>query len=354
MIPYLVLLLMVTTIADVGRRLGGRIARSVSLVLVCTVLIGFGGLRDRSVGTDTGTYVVIFSQLDSLQSALSKEMEVGYNVVSWLAKMFSESYASLLLMISALTVPLYLSTIVRLAKRYEIGIYLFVVLGFYTFAFNGARQAIATAICFWAIRFILDRRLWPYLAAVGFAMLFHKTALVSLPLYFLATPKLRLSRLTGLLLAIIFLTTFLGFFVGLSAEVLDDRFLVYADMTEGGGIVMGTFLLVQGALLFWMRRFIRTDFEVYVRLLNIYLAGLVPVAISMISNINPSGLQRLNIYFSVVAVLLWPIVFRSISGTRLSALLGFTFLVVTLAFYVMTTTTFSHLVPYQLNSELFK
>lgn len=352
MTPYILLLLLVVLSAYGARRSGRTFIRFLGIALGCVMLILFAGMRSDEVGTDTAIYVYQHSQIDSFASVLSGSMEVGYNLLSWLATKVSDSYASLLLLIAAVVVPLYVTTIVRLVKRYETGIYLFIVLGFYTFAFNGARQAIAAAICFWSIRFLLDRRFVPYAAAIGLAMLFHKTALVALPLYLLAAPRLRISRLAGLAAASALILVFLRVFVGLAADLLDDRFASYAEEGEGGGGVMGTFLLSQGVVLFWLRRFIRTDREVYIRLLNIYLVGLIPVVVSTLSSINPSGLLRLHVYFTAVAILLWPMVFRNVHGAQQRGLLGFVFLLFTMAFFVLTTTTFSGLVPYQLNPEL--
>lgn len=353
MTPYVWLLATVVVVAHLGRRSNGWVGRSLSVTIACLLLIVFAGVRDFRVGTDTGNYVYSFLQVDSLQSALSMGTEVGYGILVWSAKAFSESYASLLVLVATLVVPLYVTTIVRLVDRYETGIYLFVAFGLYTFAFNGARQAIAAAICFWAIRFILDRRLLPYLAAVGIAFMFHKTALVAMPLYFLATAHLRMFRFVAVLAAITLIMVFLQDIVGLAADLIDDRYSSYANEGEGGGVVIGTFLLSQGVVLLWLRRFIRIDFELYSRLLNIYLIGIVPVVVSIFTNINPSGLLRLNIYFTSMSVLLWPIVFRNIHDTRQRATLGFFFLLFTIVFFFMTTTTFSDLVPYQLNGDLF-
>ena len=354
MFPYLTVLLIVVLIVYAARRSRRRGTAALGIGVASVLLILFAGFRDSRVGTDTGIYVYQFTQVDSLQSALSGDMEVGFLLLNWTAKLVSDSYASLLLLIAAIIVPLYVSTIVRLAKRYETGIYLFVALGVYSFFFNGARQAISAAICFWAIRFILDRRLIPYATAVGLAMLFHKTALVALPLYFLAVPRLRIAGLVGLFAGSLVLAAFLGIFVELTAELLGDRFASYAEEGEGGGRVMGMFLLIQGALLAWLRRFIRDEREIYTRLLNIYLVGLVPVAVSILSSVNPSGLLRLHIYFTAVAVLLWPMVFRHVQGIQQRGMLGFAFVLFTIAFFVTTTSSFSALVPYQLNAELFQ
>lgn len=354
MTAYLTVLLIVVLIVYGARRSGRGGPAALGVGAASALMILFAGLRDSSVGTDTGIYVYQFAQVDSLQSAFAGDMEAGFLLLNWAAKLISDSYASLLLLIAAIIVPLYVSTIVRLVKRYETGIYLFITLGLYSFFFNGARQAIAAAICFWAIRFIIDRRFIPYAAAVGLALLFHQTALVTLPLYFLAVPRLRISRLAALLAASLLLAAFLGVFVDFAAELLDDRFATYAAAGEGGGRVLGMFLLIQGAFLVWLRRFIGEDRDIYTRLLNIYLVGLVPVAVSILSSVNPSGLLRLHIYFTASAILLWPMVFRHVYGIHQRGVLGFAFALFTMTFFVMTTNTFSSLVPYQLNAEIFR
>src|SRR5690606_33715510 len=195
MIPYLLLLVLVVIIAYLGRRSGAELVRRASIGVVMLVLVGFAGLRSSKVGTDTGNYLRMFSRADSFSSVTEGKTEFGYNLLSWLARSISDSYTVLLLMIALVVVYCYVSTIVKLVKRYETAMFLFVTLGVYTFFFNGARQGIAAAICFWALPFLLQKRVVPYLAAIGVAVLFHKTALVALPLYFLAAPRIGLKRL---------------------------------------------------------------------------------------------------------------------------------------------------------------
>jgi hypothetical protein len=353
MTPYIALLALVVLVAYLGRRAGRTSGRLLGAAAACLLLILYAGLRDYRVGTDTGNYVYLFSHIDLLNvdSPLPTHTEIGYAVLNWIARSTSESYASLLLFIATVVVVLYVSTIVRLVKRYEVGVYLFVTLGSYTFLFNGARQAIAAAICFWALRFVLDRRLVFYALAVAIAMLFHKTAIAALPIYFLATPRFRLSRAVGLLIMALVFAAFAGELAGLATELLDDRFASYTVAGEGGGAVLTSFLIAQGLLLTWLRQFVRHDRDVYTRLLNVYLLSFVPAIVSVASGTNPSGLLRLHVYFSGVAILMWPMVFDAIHAARQTRAIAFAFVIVTMAFFLMTTMTFSDLTPYRLHTE---
>lgn len=352
MIPYLLLLVFVTTTSYLGRRLRNRAPRRASLGVVGAALVLFAGLRDSSVGTDTGTYIRHFHASDSFDIVFERQ-DAGYYLISWFARAVTDSYVLLLVLTALVVVSCYMVVFVRVVKRYETAIFLFVALGVYTFFFNGARQGIAAGICFLAIPFLLERRMWPYIALVIAATAFHRTALITLPLYWVATAQVNWRRLAVLAGATVLVVAFLGVFVDVAAALLSDKFETYAEAGDGGGEVWVAFLVGQGVLLYYFRRVVPDPDGWYGRLLNIYLIGLVPALTSTLSGVNPSGVLRLHLYFSSTAILMWPIVFRQFGMTPLRGILTLGFLAVTLSFFVLTTTAFSNLTPYRVNSELF-
>ena len=352
MTSYLFLLLFVVFVAYAGRASGSKDVRRISIGVVMLSLILFAGLRDFRVGTDTGNYVWYFERSESFASVTEQRNEIGYNLLSWVARNLSDSYSVLLLLIAAVVVSCYVSTIVKLTRRYETALYLFITLGVYTFFFNGARQGIAAAICFAAIPFLLERRLIPYALTVGFSTLFHQTAWIALMLYPLASLRVDWRRLVAVGAATVVLVVFLQVFVGLAAELLDDKFAAYAEKGDSGGQVWVAFLVGQGVMLYLFKGKVRDPEGHYGRLLNIYLIGLVPALTSTLSGVNPSGLLRLHLYFSSVAILLWPMVFLSFRSIPLRGLVALGFSGVTLTFFLLTTSTFSGLTPYRLNPEI--
>lgn len=353
MTPYLLVLFVATTATYFGRVSGSVGIQRASLVAVAIFLICFAGFRDYHVGTDTGNYVYNFYRSHSLKEAQLGNMEFGYVAFVWLTRLLSDNYAVLLLSIAAIVVAFYLSTIVRFVDRYEFGVYLFIVFGSYTWLFNGARQAIAGAICFWALRFVINRRLVPYVACIAAAMLFHKTAIVALPIYFLATPDLKLKRLISLAAAIVLFAVFIRIFVGIASQFLDDRFAGYSAQKSRGGEVVTAYLTGEAGLFLWLRRRITVNLDLYDKFLNIYLVALVPAYVTVISSVDPSGLMRLATYFSGAEILLWPMIFREIRRTRQRALVGLSFLAVTIAYFILTTDGFANLTPYRMNGGLF-
>ena len=353
MTPYLAVLFASCSLAAAGRRTRSRAGRWLCLGGAAAVLVAFAGLRDRRVGLDTGNYVYEFT-VATVPQQIVKSTEVGFNLLVFLTRSVSDSYSAMLLLIAAIVVGCYLWTVTRLSNRYGWAVYLLVTLGVYTFFFNGARQGIAAAICFAALPALLERKALLYFSLVAVAGTFHHTAVVAAPLYFLASPRLTLNRLLAVVVGSVAATVLLRPLAQLAADVLNDRYATYAQQGDGGGEVFLAYLMVQGVILFAVRNRVHVHHGLYVRLLNIYLVGLIPALASVFAGVNPSGLLRLHMYFSPVALLMWPMVLKTVPSARDKITAQYLFIVVTLAFFVLSTMTFSNLVPYSLNPDAFR
>ncbi|RCV91012.1 EpsG family protein [Billgrantia montanilacus] len=353
MIPYLFLLFFVVFVATLGRKYGSVGVRRLSLVFVAAFLIFFAGFRDRTVGTDTGNYVAWLLRVTSIEEALIFPIEIGYSFLVLLSSSLSDSYAVLLTLTACLVVGCYAVTIVRLVKVYEFSLFVFITLGVYTFFFNGARQGIAAALCFLALPWLLNRRAIPYFFFVFAATLFHKTAIIAAPLYFIARSHIGLREIFSVMFGVVTLSVFLSSLTEFAAFFIDERFASYGQSGVGGGHVQLAFLSVQGILLLLFKNQIEENKVWYCRLLNIYFIGLIPAIASVVSSANPSGILRLATYFSHTSILLWPMVFVSFKRVtdRRIFLLGFSSFA--LLYFVLTTTSFSGLSPYQLNMKPF-
>ncbi len=352
MIPYLALLFVVVVSAHLGRRYGTLGVQRLVLSTCGLFLVLFAGMRDRVVGTDTGNYVSWIDEVTTFESVWSFHVEKGFTFIVFLSSQLSEEYFVLLSLIAIICVTCYLSTIVRLVPKYETAIFLFITLGSYTFFFNGARQGMAAAFCFLALPFLLQRKVVPYIFLVLFATLFHKTAIVALPLYYLASDRVGWKQVIAVLASAVIMAVSISAFAQLAASFIDEKFATYGQAGEGGGGVKASFLVGQAVLFMLFRRQVGDAGPYYSRLLNIYLIGLIPAIASVIGSVNPSGILRLTTYFDHTAILLWPLVFSSFVTKQNRAIASVGFLIVTLIFFVMTTISFSNLTPYLLNSEL--
>jgi len=313
------------------------------------------GVRDQSVGTDSGTYVRVFestvSFADNMEAA-NKTGEYGYWLLSWFVRLFSDHYVFLFSTIAIIVVGCYHRTIYRYSFNPVISFYAFISLGFYTFFFNGARQGIACAICALSIGPLIKGEFKKYLIVVLTATLFHKTAIIMLPLYFLL--RMKSSVHTTLLFFVLGLLSALSLsFIVESISQFDSRFQGYAIAGDGGGVVMSTFNILFWLFFYLFRKWVALPrIKYYDIFLNMLFFSAVISLISLLFRINPSGVLRLTMYFNIGAIFLLPICYESFanrgSKTVFISISGF-FLFV---YFFMTTSSFSHLVPYKLNSML--
>ncbi|WP_040474561.1 EpsG family protein [Marinobacter algicola] len=349
---YLIILFYATLLLHFVRRYGGLGVQKLGFFVVALMLILFAGFRDKSVGTDTINYIGFLEKVLTVDDIFEFKLEPGFNALVLLSGQLSDTYLFLLICIASIVVFCYFYTAIRLTRRYETAVFVFIAFGTYTFFFNGARQGIAAAICFFALPKLLERRALSYLALVSLATLFHASALVALPLYFLATRRVGCKEILFIVFSVIVVSIFLSSVAQVAGNLINAKYASYGEGGQGGGYVQVAFLFAQGVLLFLFKSKVDDSKGYYARLLNIYLIGLVPALASIISGVNPSGILRLTVYFSHAAILLWPMTFLSFSNKQAKILFSFIFVVVAIAYFVLTTTNFSNLVPFNINSEL--
>ena len=138
------------------------------------------GLR-YDVGTDwSGTYLQIFNSIKNG----SKIRDGGYGVLNQFALLFTDSYAGIIFLSAALIGVFVYMAIFQQSKIPAMSILLFVFTGQYFFSLNGIRQALATSIFIYAIKYIRQRDYKKYFFWILIAVSVHTMALLYIPLYF--------------------------------------------------------------------------------------------------------------------------------------------------------------------------
>ncbi len=159
-----------------------------AFVIVAT-LIAVAGLRYR-VGTDYMAYYrTRVEDWKTVWDYLIHFREPGIRLLSRISTMISDDGAILIFLSSAVIIGIYCLMIYRYSPMYLVSMLVFLFLGDWTGSFNGIRQYLAAAIVFAGHRYILKRRLVPYLLTVLLATLFHKSAVVMILPYFLFARK---------------------------------------------------------------------------------------------------------------------------------------------------------------------
>jgi len=161
------------------------------------VIIGFslalpilvGALR-FNVGTDYASYVSMYHSLSNLPlgryfSDVFPQIEVGFFLLIKLSKFIANTPYFLFAVSSLVTVIFFYLGLKRYKVNHPALVYLLFLLIIFPLTLNIVRQGIAMSICFYALSFVIERRPKGYFFWVIIAGLFHTTALLILPIYFL-------------------------------------------------------------------------------------------------------------------------------------------------------------------------
>lgn len=146
-------------------------------------------------GSDYLMYAQIFREIKTYGEVITgsvKSLEIGFialvKVLSWI----DANELMFFFVTSLLIVYFYIKGIWKISSDILLSVLLFFVMGVYFDSFNGIRQFIAMAICFYAIQYIYEKNLKKYIIVVIIGSLFHYTTLIMIPIYFFARLRLKL------------------------------------------------------------------------------------------------------------------------------------------------------------------
>ncbi len=223
-------------------------------VASCILVLLFMSLRDVSVGSDTIQYVNYFKSVaqigwGDLNHVYTKDVGFFYILkilglvsTSQLWFMFSTSFISLI------GVLLYIKDS---SRNPILSLYFFITLANFMFVLSGMRQAFAMSICLVATRYIKNQKLIPYVLYVLFAAMCHKSALLFLPMYFIARRKITVGAIfTDIFLVIIAITSY-DKLLGIANEWLGYN---YEIESVDNGLIMFFVLLIIISLAYITRK----------------------------------------------------------------------------------------------------
>lgn len=134
---------------------------------------------------DLPMYGVLFNQFHRGLPLVNKERyEFGYGMLNWIVANLGGDLLSLSIVISAIIIGGYILLIWRYSKIPWLSVILLICLPYLQSLFV-LRQHIAVVICLFASKYIISRRLIPFILITFIAAQFHKSAYIFLPSYFI-------------------------------------------------------------------------------------------------------------------------------------------------------------------------
>lgn len=222
-----------------------QMCNRICLVAIFGILFALSAAR-VNVGNDYAKYVE-FMHLVNCDSYVPTE--IGFNLVVKILYGLSgyENFLLVFAFYAFVTVFLFLLAMYEGSDDFPLTFFLFMALGYYFQTFSTVRYYLALAIALYAMKFVLRRQWVRFLALVLLGAMFHKSLLVVIPLYILASLPWKKWQLA---LAALFCTTFL-FLQDFYLKVVVFLYPTYED-TEylEGGTSYINILRCAGVLLF--------------------------------------------------------------------------------------------------------
>lgn len=277
--------------------------RKLYRIIIPVLYTLFIGLRGNNVGVDSLTY---YDHYYTYGKWGCDFIEPGFD---WLTRiLYAQGYEANALFVAMAAISLlflYLA-LDRLDRDYSISAFCVYLL---TFAFfvNGMRQGVACAVFLYAYKFIQEKKLIPYILLIVFASLFHASALILIPLYFILGYSL-----PSAWYVVIYILSFAGLFVDLSTYIPEVGFWGrdYSRYAENVKIEQASWtgFMVSSALnvgVFYLM-FSNRMFSKLPVLSNLVFAAFVFKNLGF----NMPIVSRVTIYFSWFIFLLYPLLLQ--------------------------------------------
>lgn len=221
---------------------------------MAVVLVIIAGFR-YDTGTDYSTYYHYYDNIRKGGEPWSwMSFEWGFILLNKAIGLFYFAPEVYMFIVSTITVFLILYTCNSMSLDRMMSMLLFVTLYFYFSSFNILRQYLAIAIVFFSITFIKKGKLIPYILCIVLASLFHKTALIMLPLYFVSYRRFSLP-IQGIFLGFCLFIALLGRPIITLIVSFFPKYSVYADFEAGSAwFNLGVLCVVYALALYSQRK----------------------------------------------------------------------------------------------------
>lgn len=309
------------------------------------------GLR-FNVGRDYLNYTYTFILVNKLPNLsaiinLSKDsgLEIAFLLLNKLIGLFTSNIQWIFLTTSFITLFVIFKTIYKHSSLVWLSVYLFSVSG-YLASFNILRQYIAISIIFYSYKYIKDNSLLKFITLVVIASLFHNSALLFLPLYFILKINLNIKKISFFTFSGIFITLFFNQIISLVQTFLYGEYTATSFGMTAGNINNVIIALIYFCLALFFKKPLLERSNANRILINWSFVNFILSLMSM----KIWLITRLMDYSSIYLILLVPEIIVSVRDKTSRTLLTMIIILFTLVLYINNFSDPSNmLIPYQMN-----
>lgn len=269
------------------------------------VLLMVAGLRYQ-VGTDYAAYQYNYSSyLNGEVSVLSQPVLA---IVARLSALIYNDYSTWFFLMAVLTlVPIFV-TVRNKSINIGFSLLLFVLMGPWHTSFNIVKQSAAMAVLFAGYSFLIERRLWAWLALCLAAAMVHVSALFMIPIYFLARPEFSWKHIIlciGIGVVIMFVYEPLFMLMDALKAETGGTVSSEADEVTTGVNILRVLVSLAPFVFFLLKKYDFTDKEFCV-LFNMSLIN----AVLSVASSQSIYINRIVIYTNIFNIMFYPYLLR--------------------------------------------
>lgn len=196
-------------------------------------LVLISGLR-TNIG-DTYFYAHIYEQFDFTWDYVLSQKDIGFGIFQMILKHYSDDPQIMIFTTALITNVLIVTILYNYSRIFEISMYVYITGGLFLVSMNGIRQVLAAAIAFTGIKFLMEGNWKRYFLIILLASIFHQSALILIPLYFMVRFK-AWSKITIalVLLSIVIVIGYSQFSSLLFSAIQETQYGGYQNFNEGG------------------------------------------------------------------------------------------------------------------------
>lgn len=296
-----------------------QMCNRVCILSVFLILFALSACR-LNVGNDYARYVE-FMHLVNCDAYVPTE--IGFNLLVKLIYGLSgfENYLLVFAVYACVTIAVFLMAMYEQSDDFPLTFFLFMTLGYYFQSFSTVRYYLALAAAFYSMKFVLRRQWVRFIVIALLGAAFHKSLLVVIPLYFLASVTWKKWQLA---VAALFCTTFL-FCQDFYLKVVVFLYPTYEDTEylEGGTSYINilrcaAMLIFAGLVLYIQRRTEeerQTDAEEDRRFWFYFYLNLGALVLYVFCSFLPI-ISRIGYYLTVSHILFLPMLLKRVENVR--------------------------------------
>jgi hypothetical protein len=308
--------------------------KKIYCVILGFILFLIAALRSTSVGNDSGQYARHFynvQQLDFFGIIEVYQKDVGYYLLNKILTFISSDHQILFACIGALFAYSISRFIFKYSKDPMISFVMLIPMMYFAFSLTGLRQVVAISILLISIDYIIERRLVKFSLIVILASLFHQSALLFFPAYFIN------KRITNKRIIIYLALIPLVFFIRpIIVQVV--QFFFYSsyniDLSQsaGGWTTLFVYILILITSIIFKSQLEKEDVNYSLFFSMMYAGTLIQMFVPLEPNIF-----RVSMYYNIASIILIPAILKT-QKDKVSKLIAYTifFVLMGVQYYMFT------------------